>query len=112
MFKANSSFYAPTFVALEEALLKTDAERGWKLMAQSSRRRGKGKGREVVCFELETEKMWLSKTLPAIKEEKVKAAEAERRAQEEIDSGAFFECGCCFGDTGLSMLGEHSASLS
>ncbi|ORY75997.1 hypothetical protein BCR35DRAFT_267719 [Leucosporidium creatinivorum] len=103
IFKAELSFYSPTFVALEEAILKTEAERGWKLMA-SSRKPGKGKGREIACLELETEKSWLSKNLRSIKAEKEKAAEAARKAEEEIASGAFFECGCCYGDSALSTL--------
>lgn len=37
---------------------------------------------------------------------KAAAAEEEKRLEEEIASGAFFECGCCFGETALSQLSE------
>lgn len=77
----------------------------------SSRKPGKGKGREVACLELETEKNWLSKNLRSIKAEKIKAAEAAKKVEEEIASGAFFECGCCYGDSALSTLGESLVAL-
>lgn len=126
IFKSNSSYYATAYVAVKEALDKPEATRGWKTMTTSAASRRKGKTKDIFCFELESEKAWLLKHLgrcsgPSCAKpglilgrliaeqdaKKLKEAEEEKRIEAEIASGAFFECGCCFGETALSQMGQQ-----
>lgn len=60
IFDAHGSFYAPTYLAVRDALAEPESKRGWKLMV--TRRKDKSK-EEIFCFELEREKTWLQKHL-------------------------------------------------
>ncbi|GAA5897292.1 hypothetical protein JCM5296_000992 [Sporobolomyces johnsonii] len=102
LFQSNSSFYAPTYVAAEKALKQTDAERGFKLMLGSRAAKGKGKGK--VCEDLEKEKQWVAEGLVRLRAADDRAARLAKQLEEEIASGAYFECGCCFSDTAISQL--------
>ncbi|GAA5953831.1 hypothetical protein JCM21900_005486 [Sporobolomyces salmonicolor] len=98
LFQSNSSFYVPTYIAAEKALKQTDAERGFKLMVGSRALKGKGK----VSGELEKEKQWLAEV--RLRAAEGRAARLAKQLEEEIASGAYVECGCCFSDTAISQL--------
>lgn len=48
----------------------------------------------------------LTGSLGKVQEEKYEAERLVKEAEAEIERGEFFECGCCFGQTGFSLLGE------
>ncbi|CEQ40669.1 SPOSA6832_02302 [Sporobolomyces salmonicolor] len=100
LFQSNSSFYVPTYIAAEKALKQTDAERGFKLMVGNRVVKGKGK----VSGELEKEKQWLAEGLVRLRAAEGRAARLAKQLEEEIASGAYVECGCCFSDTAISQL--------
>ncbi|GAA5899738.1 hypothetical protein JCM6882_005425 [Rhodosporidiobolus microsporus] len=102
LFQSSSSFYAPTYLAAQKALKQTDAERGFKLMAGGKGRVGKGKGKASDEYELE--RKWVVEELGRYLAVQRRAAQAEKQLEEEIASGAFFECGCCFTDCALSTM--------
>ncbi|GAA6031635.1 hypothetical protein JCM8097_006559 [Rhodosporidiobolus ruineniae] len=103
LFASSSSFYTPAYLAAQKAVNQTNEERGYKLMAGSSRARpAKGKGK--TDEEFERERKWVVEELSAYKSAQRRADAKEKKLQEEIDSGAYFECGCCFGETALSQM--------
>ncbi|GAA5944602.1 E3 ubiquitin-protein ligase RNF216 [Sporobolomyces koalae] len=95
-------FYAPAYVAARKATRQNEAVRGFKLMPGSKSREAKGKGRAVDA--LEKEKEWVLKELPGLESIELREARLAKKLEAEIASGSFFECGCCFADTGFSQL--------
>lgn len=59
-FATAGSFFAPTFAALQAAMDRDPAQRGYALLG-TGRAAPKGKAREVVCVELEKERGWVMK---------------------------------------------------
>ncbi|GAA6012212.1 hypothetical protein JCM10207_002762 [Rhodosporidiobolus poonsookiae] len=103
IFQSASSFYAPAYLAAQKALQQTEAERGFKLMAVSTRARAsKGKGK--ANDEFEREHKWVVEELARYRAVQARAVLTAKKLEEEIASGAFFECGCCFTDCALSQM--------
>ncbi|BGP18474.1 hypothetical protein JCM10213_001211 [Rhodosporidiobolus nylandii] len=103
LWVASSSFYVPTYLACEKAMKQTDAERGFKLMGSSSRgRAAKGKGK--ADEEFERERKWVVEEMPRYRALQARIAAKEKALEDEIASGAFVECGCCFTDCALSQM--------
>ncbi|BGP10197.1 hypothetical protein JCM10049v2_006080 [Rhodotorula toruloides] len=102
MFFASSSFYAPTYIAAVKAQRQSDEERGWKLMVTA--RVDKGKNKADSHVELEKERNWVAEELPKYLDAQERVKLRQMKLEEEIASGAFFECGCCFTDTALSQI--------
>ncbi|BGP50210.1 hypothetical protein JCM10450v2_006126 [Rhodotorula kratochvilovae] len=102
LFVANSSFYAPAYIAIEQGFKEPVDARPFKLIA--SARVDKGKGKDNVNDELEREKVWVKEERTRYSSALARAAELEARLEAEIASGAYFECGCCFADAGLSQM--------
>ncbi|GAA5837490.1 hypothetical protein JCM11251_002121 [Rhodosporidiobolus azoricus] len=103
LFQNSRSFYAPAYLAAEKALKQTEAERGYKLMAGGGKARAdKGKGRASEEYELE--RKWVVEELGRYRSVQQRAADLEKQLEQEIASGAFFECGCCFADCALSVM--------
>ncbi|KAI5480033.1 zinc finger, C6HC-type protein [Pseudohyphozyma bogoriensis] len=82
-------FFGPTFVFLEEEMTKPDKERSFKLLGTA--RVNKGKGKQVLCRDLEVEKEGLFTQLRVAKEKK-------QAIEDEIARGEVVECACCFDD--------------
>lgn len=106
MFFASSSFYAPTYIAAVKAQRQSDEERGWKLMVTA--RVDKGKNKADSHVELEKERNWVAEELPKYLDAQERVKLRQMKLEEEIASGAFFECGCCFTDTALSQIGAFA----
>jgi len=108
IFAENSNFYAPTYVAAKHLLTLSEGERGFKLMTTSKARAGKGKGKEDE--DLEREKKWIVENFLRLQDVELREKRLAKQLEEEIASGSYFECGCCYGDTGFSQLGKLSNS--
>ncbi|BGP26488.1 zinc finger, C6HC-type protein [Rhodotorula toruloides] len=102
MFLAASSFYAPTYLAATKALRQSADERGWKLMVAP--RADKGKNKADPQAELEKEIKWVKEELHKYRDVQERVKLRQLKLEEEIASGAFFECGCCFTDTAFSQI--------
>ena len=75
----------------------------------ASARSNKGKGRQKQDDNFDREREWVVNGLPKWRALQRRREAQEKRLAEEIKAGAFFECGCCFGETAMSQLG---ASIS
>ncbi|GAA6048852.1 hypothetical protein JCM3770_003652 [Rhodotorula araucariae] len=102
LFVSNSHFYAPAYIAIEQAFQEPADTRPFKLIATA--RVDKGKGKDKVNDELEKEKTWVQNERSRYTSALRRATELEARLEAEIASGAYFECGCCFADVGLSQM--------
>lgn len=109
IFLGASSFYAPAYVAATKALRQPEDERGWKLMV--SARVDKGKNKASPHDELEKEKRWVHDELHKYEDAQERVKLRQLKLEEEIASGAFFECGCCFTDTALSQIGASAVPV-
>ncbi|GAA5986247.1 hypothetical protein JCM10908_006472 [Rhodotorula pacifica] len=101
-FAKHSSLYAPTFVDLTALMELPVMTRGIRMLA--SPRSSKGKGRQKEDEDFEREREWVANRLPKWRAMQRRKKAQERQLEEEIKAGAFFECGCCFGDTAISQL--------
>ncbi|SCZ89197.1 BZ3500_MvSof-1268-A1-R1_Chr1-1g01022 [Microbotryum saponariae] len=102
-------FYAPTYIKLHAAMKQNDRERGFTLMKKlTTRQQYTGYGAESV----EDERTWVLRYVDrdAIRKrrEEERAWQEKEEIEKEIKSGAFFECGCCFGDTAFSRIATCS----
>ncbi|GAA5859456.1 hypothetical protein JCM8547_006832 [Rhodosporidiobolus lusitaniae] len=102
LFVSSSSFYTPTYLAIEAELKKPEKDRSFTMLKGSKPRTGKGKGR--AHEEFERERIWVVVELPKYLSLLSRRASAEAKLEAEIASGAFFECGCCFADSALSQM--------
>ncbi|KDE09479.1 hypothetical protein MVLG_00380 [Microbotryum lychnidis-dioicae p1A1 Lamole] len=102
-------FYAPTYIKLQAAMKQNDRERGFTLLKKlTTRKHYNGYGAENV----EDERTWVMRyvdrdAIRKRREEEI-AWQEKKEIEEEIKSGAFFECGCCFGDTAFSRIATCS----
>lgn len=79
-------------------------------MVNTKARGGKGKGKEDE--DLEREKKWITENFLRLQEFELREKRLVKQLEEEIASGSYFECGCCYGDTGFSQLGTDSLTFS
>ncbi|GAA5882864.1 hypothetical protein JCM3774_006319 [Rhodotorula dairenensis] len=101
-FAKSSSLYAQTFIALSAVMELPVTTRGIKMLA--SARSNKGKGRQKQDDDFDREREWVTTGLPKWRALQCRKEVQEKLLKEEIKSGAFFECGCCFGETAFSRL--------
>ncbi|KAK4052367.1 hypothetical protein OIV83_002169 [Microbotryomycetes sp. JL201] len=101
VFRDNNKHFAPTYIALDSALQQTDADRGWKCIRNP--RRPKGKNTTFLAT-LEQERHWVLDHIREKLQAELREKELAQKLEQEIKDGAFFECGCCFGDCALSTL--------
>ncbi|GJN92531.1 hypothetical protein Rhopal_005561-T1 [Rhodotorula paludigena] len=101
---SGGSFYAPAYLALEQATMQTEDERGFPLRKGGAGGSKIDKGKAKACDEFEKERTWVIRELPRYQLVKKRAAALAKQLEAEIESGAFFECGCCFADTALSQM--------
>ncbi|GAA6060234.1 hypothetical protein JCM10212_003474 [Sporobolomyces blumeae] len=103
LFDANSRFYASTYVAAQRAMVMPEGERGYRLMAPGGKKR-LSKGKEKLSDEFEKERKWVTEKLTQYQAAERRVAKLAKDLEDEIASGSYFECGCCFGDTAFSQL--------
>lgn len=89
--------------------IRADAAAGTISLMQTTRA-DKGKGKLKTDDEFERERQWVVHGLPRYERLKRRRLEAQTQLEEEVASGAFFECGCCFSDTAISQMSESRAN--
>ncbi|KAK4057099.1 hypothetical protein OIO90_001999 [Microbotryomycetes sp. JL221] len=103
IFKANNRLFAPAYIALNAAVNQTDIQRGWKLMMRRRKDKGKDTATQFIAT-VEEERNWVIKHVRELKAAAQRESDLAKKLEQEIKDGAFFECGCCFGDSALSTL--------
>ncbi|BGP57064.1 hypothetical protein JCM8202v2_004702 [Rhodotorula sphaerocarpa] len=98
LFLASKNLYTQTVLRI-----RADAAAGTISLMQTTRA-DKGKGKLKTDDEFERERQWVVHGLPKYERLKRRRLEAQKQLEEEVASGAFFECGCCFSDTAISQM--------
>ncbi|KAM0755017.1 hypothetical protein T439DRAFT_322072 [Meredithblackwellia eburnea MCA 4105] len=104
VFQEKGSFFAPAYIALQGAVEEQDVKKRGFTLNKVARSLPKGKGKEVPCPDFERENGWILKYIRKEDEKKNEAGRLQKAAEEEVARGEFFECGCCFGETGFSLV--------
>ncbi|KAM0790714.1 hypothetical protein ACM66B_004569 [Microbotryomycetes sp. NB124-2] len=103
IFRDNNKHFAPTYLAIDKALQQTEAQRGWKLIKHPRKPKGKDKAPAFLAT-IEQERNWVFSHIRERLQAELREKALAQKLEQEIKDGAFFECGCCFGESALSTL--------